>query len=202
MWTEEQVSRLRELTERSWTAAQIGADMGVTRNAVIGKWHRLDITPPNSNFWEGRPDRRKRLAKMWIGGYTAPQIAAELGVTRKAISSQLFKMRKKNIEVPHHKRGGNMRGPGTGKPRSPSWAATPSIVQPLFDPKRLLDLAFDQCRYPDEGIDKFNGDTPMFCGAQVVPDYPYCAAHCAVCYRLPGGDGEQLAEKYKHHSAA
>jgi len=53
-WTEDRVSRLRELWGSGKTAAQIADDLGdVTRNAVIGKANRLGLSKP------GRP----RIAK-------------------------------------------------------------------------------------------------------------------------------------------
>lgn len=53
-WTEERVSRLKELWGTGMTAAQIAEQLGnVTRNAVIGKANRLGLSKP------GRP----RVAK-------------------------------------------------------------------------------------------------------------------------------------------
>lgn len=44
-WTEERVTRLRELWSQGKTASEIGAALGgISRNAVIGKVHRLKLS--------------------------------------------------------------------------------------------------------------------------------------------------------------
>ena len=43
-WTDEKVEKLKELWTKGHTASQIAAELGdTTRNAVIGKAHRLDL---------------------------------------------------------------------------------------------------------------------------------------------------------------
>ena len=43
-WTEERIDRLKEMWSRGMTASQIAEDLGaVSRNAVIGKAHRLGL---------------------------------------------------------------------------------------------------------------------------------------------------------------
>jgi GcrA cell cycle regulator len=42
-WNEERIERLRELWGRDWSASDIAADIGCTRNAVIGKKMRLKL---------------------------------------------------------------------------------------------------------------------------------------------------------------
>ena len=52
-WTEQRIETLRKLWGQGQTASQIAAILGgVTRNAVIGKAHRLGLT--------GRPSPIKR----------------------------------------------------------------------------------------------------------------------------------------------
>ena len=44
-WTDERIAKLKELWEKGLSASQIAAELaeGVTRNAVIGKAHRLGL---------------------------------------------------------------------------------------------------------------------------------------------------------------
>src|SRR5262245_13143019 len=51
-WTSERVEQLHKCVTAGLTCSQIAAEIGVTRNAVIGKVHRLGLTTG------GRPGRR------------------------------------------------------------------------------------------------------------------------------------------------
>jgi GcrA cell cycle regulator len=44
-WTPERIARLTQLWEEGITTAEIGRQIGVTKNAVIGKVHRLGLVP-------------------------------------------------------------------------------------------------------------------------------------------------------------
>ena len=44
-WTEERIEQLVLLWEAGVTTAEIGRQIGVTKNAVIGKVHRLSLIP-------------------------------------------------------------------------------------------------------------------------------------------------------------
>jgi GcrA cell cycle regulator len=44
-WTEERIEQLTRLWEEGITTAEIGRQIGVTKNAVIGKVHRLGLVP-------------------------------------------------------------------------------------------------------------------------------------------------------------
>lgn len=42
-WTDELIARLRALWQEGLSTAEIGRRMGITKNAVVGKAHRLDL---------------------------------------------------------------------------------------------------------------------------------------------------------------
>jgi GcrA cell cycle regulator len=44
-WTEERVEQLRDCINAGLTCSQIAGEIGVSRNAVIGKIHRLGLAP-------------------------------------------------------------------------------------------------------------------------------------------------------------
>jgi len=44
-WTPERVERLTQLFEEGLPTAEIGRRLGLTKNAVIGKLHRIALAP-------------------------------------------------------------------------------------------------------------------------------------------------------------
>ncbi|HWZ07673.1 MAG TPA: GcrA family cell cycle regulator, partial [Bradyrhizobium sp.] len=83
-WTPERVEQLRTCVVNGLTCSQIAAEIGVTRNAIIGKIHRLGLKPLRSPGTPARtcPPRaappsfsqRKLLRLMFA---EAPSLAAE-----------------------------------------------------------------------------------------------------------------------------
>src|SRR5580692_7401139 len=81
-WAEETIVRLRELWDEGHSTAQIAVRLGVSKNAVVGKAHRLDLparpspikregapTPPS----QPRPGRPRRLCP---GAKTLPPLSS------------------------------------------------------------------------------------------------------------------------------
>ena len=79
-WTAERVEQLRSFVATGMTCSQIAAEIGVTRNAVIGKIHRLGLGP-------GRPA-------------AAPARACPPRVRRPHLSSQRRLLRVIYAEAP------------------------------------------------------------------------------------------------------
>ena len=60
-WNEENVARLRELWDQGLPTAQIGKLIGFTKNAVVGKAHRIGLErrPSPIRRTAAKPDRKK-----------------------------------------------------------------------------------------------------------------------------------------------
>ena len=81
-WTPERVERLRSCVVTGLTCSQIAAQIGVSRNAVIGKLHRLGLSsgrppggaarscPPRAARPRA-PSQRRLLRLMWSNGAPA-----------------------------------------------------------------------------------------------------------------------------------
>ena len=61
-WTPERIEQLRACVVTGLTCSQIAAEIGVTRNAVIGKIHRLGLSPgrPTGGAARACPPRARR----------------------------------------------------------------------------------------------------------------------------------------------
>jgi GcrA cell cycle regulator len=71
-WTDERVELLKKLWADGLSASQIAAELGgITRNAVIGKVHRLGLSGRAKSASSGSPRPRKARAPMLRMGRTS-----------------------------------------------------------------------------------------------------------------------------------
>ena len=70
-WTEETVARLRGLWSEGLPTAEIGRRLGITKNAVIGKAHRLVLPPRPSPIPGALPEARTRAGAETVAGPSA-----------------------------------------------------------------------------------------------------------------------------------
>jgi GcrA cell cycle regulator len=167
-WTEQRIEMLRKLWGQGQTASQIATLLGgVTRNAVIGKAHRLGLT--------GRPSPIKRDSG--DGASAAPR--------RKAASAQ--RRQQPAIAPMPALRAGN--GPVAAQEPAPetnaAHAAPASRVSESAMPKAppaprtAAQPGSKSCSWP-MGDPKQPGF--HFCGESAEPGRPYCAHHCTIAY--------------------
>jgi len=62
-WTDDTISELRRLWSEGHSTAEIGRRMGVTKNAVVGKSHRLDLPARPSPIRTGSAPRPPRAPR-------------------------------------------------------------------------------------------------------------------------------------------
>jgi GcrA cell cycle regulator len=187
------------------TASQIADELGgVSRNAVIGKAHRLGLkarpSPVKPN--EDKPEPKKAaaappVAKPVVKRAPAPATprAAEpeaRPASQSDIPSQPIPNPSSNMpRIVSVGPGGFLRqGPGDQQPPippAPPRRLVPAKPSPeIADKTSLLDLNDKVCRWPmgHPGEADFH-----FCGEAVNPGFPYCVAHCGRAYQaqLPRG---------------
>ena len=76
-WTDEVISRLKALWAEGHSTAEIGRRMGVSKNAVVGKAHRLALPARPSPIRRSEPGAApKRPAAKRVVGPTLPTMAA------------------------------------------------------------------------------------------------------------------------------
>jgi GcrA cell cycle regulator len=201
-WTEERIATLTKMWEGGATASQIADELGgVSRNAVIGKAHRLGLkarpSPVKAN--EPKPEAKPKPAEAKPAPKAVkppkPAVPEQREAEPPAASAtpsqpipNLAPDRPKIVSVGP---GGFLRqGPGDQQapiPPAPPRRLVPAKPSPeIADKTSLLDLNDRVCRWPmgHPGEADFH-----FCGEKVNPGFPYCVEHCGRAYQaqLPRG---------------
>ena len=153
-WTDERVELLKRLWSEGLSASQIANQLGeVTRNAVIGKVHRLGLSGrakapvPAARPRKERDGRPERTQRPLTQGNTALAAAPE--------------------EAPEP---------------TPAPAPEPRADNVVAIGQRctIMNLTETTCRWPmgEPGTDSFH-----FCGGKSNPGAPYCAHHARIAYQ-------------------
>lgn len=209
-WTDERIATLKKMWEGGATASQIAEELGgVSRNAVIGKAHRLGLksrpSPVKANDKKKKAAAKKPAAKPAAAKKPAAKTAAAKPAAKPVAKAPEASGGKK-ADVPSQPLpnptpdlpkivsvgpGGFLRqGPGDQQapiPPAPPRRLVPAKPSPeIADKTSLLDLSDKVCRWPmgHPGEPDFH-----FCGEPVNPGYPYCVEHCGRAYQaqLPRG---------------
>lgn len=202
-WTDERIATLTKMWEGGATASQIADELGgVSRNAVIGKAHRLGLKArPSPVKANDEPEAKAKSKKKDPKPVTARETrdprpaarpapaapAADDDTPRQALPNPAPEMPKIVSVGP----GGFLRQ-GPGDQQQPIPPAPPRRLVPakpsadVADKTSLLDLNDKVCRWPmgHPGEPDFH-----FCGGPVNPGFPYCVEHCGRAYQaqLPRG---------------
>lgn len=159
-WTEERVELLKKLWNDGLSASQIAGELGaVTRNAVIGKVHRLGLSGRAKTAGSSTPRPRKPATR-------AP--SAPMARTSFAV------------------RGANALAPQTTPEVEAVPAVIPAlsedVVIPFAERVTIMELRENMCRWPmgDPTTAEFR-----FCGAKATVGTPYCTHHCRIAYQPP-----------------
>ncbi len=158
-WTDERVELLKKLWGDGLSASQIATEIGggITRNAVIGKVHRLGLSGRGKA--KAAPPQRPRGKAA-----AAPSAPAPLPPSRPAA---MVAPAPPALEIEAG--------------REPAPLAVPDEVGiPLSERVTIMDLRESMCRWPmgDPTKPEFR-----FCGARAVTGLPYCSHHAQVAYQ-------------------
>lgn len=215
-WTDERIATLKKMWEGGATASQIAEELGgVSRNAVIGKAHRLGLksrpSPVKAND-KKKPAKKpaakpapaakkavppapkpapKPAAAENESAPEAPVARADAAPAKDGNSQPMPNPTPDLPKIVSVGPGGFLRqGPGDQQapiPPAPPRRLVPAKPSPeIADKTSLLDLSDKVCRWPMG----HPGEPDFhFCGETVNPGFPYCVEHCGRAYQaqLPRG---------------
>lgn len=185
-WTEERVEILKRMWSEGQSASQIAKELGgVTRNAVIGKVHRLGLS--NRTQTGAKPDSPSEPAD----AAAPPQAAVSGEPANTTAPPAKDAAAKQPAAVPVPRPVVPMRKPivPAGQPLppqpspneiSPEALATQREIEKQAKRLTLMELTERTCKWPigDPATDDF-----WFCGLPVQSGKPYCEAHVNVAFQ-------------------
>jgi len=210
-WTDERIETLRKMWDSGLTATQIAEELGgVSRNAVIGKAHRLGLPSRPSPVKPNEPKAAAAPAEPKPAPAPRPTPAPSASPAPVAAAPRAPAPAPESADddddgdapAPAPKREGPVLrsvGPGGFIRQNPGEQAPPIAPAPprrlvpakpseaIAGKTSLLDLNDKICKWPlgHPGEPDFH-----FCGDKVNPGFPYCVAHCGHAYQaqLPRRD--------------
>lgn len=158
-WTDERVALLRRLWEDGQSASKIAAQLGgVTRNAVIGKVHRLGLAG------RAKPGEEAQGAVR-----TARPAVAEIETAIAVVEAEA----PEPVAIVSHR-------PAPDFPLPQPAASAAPVALAVSQRVTIMDLRESMCRWPlgDPTTPDFR-----FCGARSITGLPYCTHHAEIAYQ-------------------
>ena len=193
-WTDERIETLKTMWEAGQTASQIADALGegVSRNAVIGKAHRLELqarpSPVKSNEVVAEVEQ---IPVETVVPEPEPEPTVEATPEPEPAAPPAPEPRPEPVLRSVGPGGFVRQSPGEQAP--PATPAPPRRLVPakpspeIAGKTSLLDLNDRICKWPlgHPGEPDFH-----FCGEKVNPGFPYCVDHCGHAYQaqLPRRD--------------
>ncbi len=172
-WTEERIAALKSLWEEGLSASQIAARLGgVTRNAVIGKVHRLGLSGRPSPL---RADQARAEAKPAVSAApAAPRLVPQPTLTVVRTAAPVEERPPVQVQAV---------APAPVQVAAAPTAvavATPAAVVPSGKRVSLLNITDRMCKWPigHPGEPDFH-----FCGDRSLTGQPYCQTHASMAYQ-------------------
>ncbi|ATF17659.1 MULTISPECIES: GcrA family cell cycle regulator [Phaeobacter] len=190
-WTDERVELLKKMWGEGQSASQIAKELGgVTRNAVIGKVHRLGLSNRNSGTAKPAAEPKEKPA-------AAPKPAPAAAAAAPAKPKPQPKTEPARPVTPEPAASAEGR-PATparrqiipaGQPLPPQPSAneiSPEALAKVNEIEKkakklgLMELTERTCKWPvgDPATEDF-----WFCGLPVQQGKPYCEAHVGVAFQ-------------------
>ncbi|MDQ7262587.1 GcrA cell cycle regulator [Paracoccus sp. PS-1] len=189
-WTDERVETLKRMWAEGQSASQIAKELGgVTRNAVIGKVHRLGLSNRTEDGADPAPDPVAKPAPAAAAPEPKPAAAAQPAPAPEPKPAAAAAP--EPVPEPAPQPASFNRRPivPAGQPLPPQPSAneiSPEALASVREVEKrarkltLMELTERTCKWPigDPATDKF-----WFCGLPSMPGKPYCEAHVGVAFQ-------------------
>lgn len=189
-WTDERVELLKKMWGEGQSASQIAKELGgVTRNAVIGKVHRLGLSNRAGSGAAAAPAAKPAPAKEKPAVAAAPKpkvepkpapqpkVAAKPKTEDDSESAPIPMSAARRAIIPA---GQPLPPQPSANEISPEALAKVNEVEKTAKRLSLMELTERTCKWPigDPATDNF-----WFCGLPSQQGKPYCEAHVGVAFQ-------------------
>lgn len=180
-WDSATLKKLKALTGRGLSTAEIGKRLGMSKNAIVGKLNRMgwNATAVDTKVV------KKTVVKKTVAAKVAPKKAPAKPIAKKVAAKPVVKevvaktISKSEIKNQTTKcRGAKSEIVKTKTVSGKNLAMHQRIIQHSMS---MAGLKANQCRWPIGDPDSENFH---FCGATVFAGKPYCYEHCKQAYQF------------------
>ncbi len=175
-WTDERVELLKKMWGEGQSASQIAKELGgVTRNAVIGKVHRLGLSNRATGAGAAKTEAKEKPAAVKPKAEPRPSPKTEAARPPTPQDNRPIHARKQIIPA-----GQPLPPQPSANEISPEALAKVNEVEKKSKKIGLMELTERTCKWPvgDPATEDF-----WFCGLPVQTGKPYCEAHVGVAFQ-------------------
>ena len=180
-WTDDRVEVLKKLWIEGQSASQIAKELGgVTRNAVIGKVHRLGLSNRATSSSSSKSDTKSKTS---VKSMSDPKRVSNKTSTSKVTSANSPSEPRSNVTSLRRQiipAGQPLPPQPSANEISPEALARVSEIEKKAKRISLLELTERTCKWPvgDPATEEF-----WFCGLPSQAGKPYCEAHVGVAFQ-------------------
>ena len=180
-WTDDRVEILKKLWGEGQSASQIAKELGgVTRNAVIGKVHRLGLSNRATSSSSSKSDTKSKTSVKSMSNAKKVSNKTSRSKVTSANSpaeprSNVTSLRRQIIPA-----GQPLPPQPSANEISPEALARVNEIEKKAKKISLLELTERTCKWPvgDPATEEF-----WFCGLPSQAGKPYCEAHVGVAFQ-------------------
>ncbi len=174
-WTDQMVEDLKKMWDEGLTTGEIGKRLGVSKNSIVGKVHRLQLVARPS------PIKKKETTETAEKPSAAPAKAPKAPKAEPTVKKEIKEEKKaEKTEAPKEKETVSAAPVKPQIDRIETIRNSSHVEHPKGKHKTsLTDLDNHTCRWPigDPKDENFH-----FCGRKVKIGQTYCEEHAAIAY--------------------
>ena len=178
-WTDERVEQLRKLWLDGKSASQIAAELanGITRNAVIGKVHRLGLSGRVKSPGQAAPRPRPAKPQMSSSGHGSGSGASHGSGASAGMIQRSQTAPRQSMPM---SRGATALAYSPRADMEPVLRPIEDVVIPMSERVTIMELKESMCRWPlgDPATPEFR-----YCGSKSPIGDTYCGHHARIAYQ-------------------